>query len=1285
MRRKFLSVVLCVCMMLTMAPFAFATDDSGDSTEDNCDTSATTTLQSQIDQITSSGTITLNQDSSTYTEDITIPSDKNITIDLNGNSLSNTNNNKATLSVSGTATIKNGTITGGTGYYNIEVKNGGSLTLENVTATAGNTDSSMIDNWGTLTINSGTYTGGLDVVKSEEGSTLFISGGKFELKYVPSSGYTGVILSAGTTKISSGEFIQNATTSRWGHPQVVLAMQVDNYTSKVEISGGIFKNNKSNESIFHGYGKANSSNFAVSGGSFNKSVPSDYLVTGKVCKKNSSTGMYDLVSGATGVTLSETKKTIKVGESFNLVATLTPDNADVKAVEWKSSNKKIASVEKTGTVKGVAVGDVTITATPNASGATPATCTVHVYDEVAQIGDVKYGTIEEACEAVSSNETITLLKSTNVPSTISITNKSYTINLNGYTLTGKNGTTGRRVFMIGNSGGLTLIGKGTITTATKNTTKQGSEFLYNSSVISVDSQPTSEKGNASLVIGEDVTIKAPASNGISVFGCNDNSAKPTLVVNGTVSTTKDKDAAVIGNGSYGNLDITIGEKASLSSSKSYAIYFPVAGSLTINGGTIKGNGGIECKAGATEITVSGNPVITATGTPKHEINNNGSSTEGYAIAVVENENYSGSAKVSIGSGYFTGKLDIVSDDEVSADKKASLTITGGYFTENPSAYVISGKTALPGSYVMNGVTYNYKIGDPLPENVAVVPGKTEVKTSENMKPTDAAKIADSTISNVGDTANDVASKLAEGDKATKDEMQKILPNDAPSVGDSTVTTVVAPRLDIEVQSYDKESKTLTLDIEAVYDIKATTANNVSSMTELNAEKSNANQVNTVTIKENAGKLDTTGTPVTVKLTLPDGFANKGAKLYVVHTKSTGEKYVHAVTVQKDSNGGLYVEFVNDKGFSTFSISAVVAASITTEDGTTYYETLQDAVNAVQNGETIKLEKNCDETATVSRAVNFTLDTNGKTFTDNISAGSRYSLTKTNGEGTAINYTVTYVGGSSSSGTPTTTYNVNVNAATNGAVAADKKTASKGTTVTVTASPSKGYVVDAVKVVDKDGKDVAVTGKDGKYVFTMPGSAVTVTGTFKAETPAPVALPFTDVKSGNWFYDAVKYAYAQGLMTGTSATTFAPNGTMNRAMIVTVLYRLEKSPAVTGASKFTDVPAGQWYSDAVAWAAANKIVNGYDETTFGPMNAVTREQMAAILFRYEQVKGLENVTLEENLNRFPDQNKISAYAIPALQWAVGQKIINGNADGTLDPTGTATRAQVAQIFTNLLNK
>lgn len=646
-------------------------------------------------------------------------------------------------------------------------------------------------------------------------------------------------------------------------------------------------------------------------------------------------------------------------------------------------------------------------------------------------------------------------------------------------------------------------------------------------------------------------------------------------------------------------------------------------------------------------------------------------TENKAVLKIENGNFA-----------ITGIETRFTNSILSNLKVPKIFISGGYFTIDPSTYVVEGKSALPGSYVIGDTTYNYKVDKDLPANVEVIPGKTEVDAT-NLSQDNASKIANSAISNVSEKANEVATSLSENEKATKEALNEKLPTGATQATDSnTITTVVSPRLNIAVTSYDPAAKTLTLDVKAVYDIKATT--NPDGMVEFDG--TNGASVNTVTLKKEAGTLDTTGTPVTLKFYLPDDIANEHDSLFVIHTKSTGEKYVHAVTVQKDDSGALYVEFVNDKGFSTFSISAVVAASITTNGDTTYYETLQDAVNAVQNGQTIKLEKNCAENATVSRAVNFTLNPNDKTFSGTISAGSRYSMTTSETTSGNTKYTFTHVGGGSSSSISTpTTYAVNVNAATNGAVAADKKTASKGTTVTVTASPSKGYVVDAVKVVDKDGKDVAVTGKDGKYVFTMPGSAVTVTGTFKAETPAPVALPFTDVKSGNWFYDAVKYAYAQGLMTGTSATTFAPNGTMNRAMIVTVLYRLEKSPAVTGASKFTDVPAGQWYSDAVAWAAANKIVNGYDETTFGPMNAVTREQMAAILFRYEQVKGLENVTLEENLNRFPDQNKISAYAIPALQWAVGQKIINGNADGTLDPTGTATRAQVAQIFTNLLNK
>ncbi len=1295
MRRKFLSVVLCVCMMLTMAPFAFAEGDSGDSTEDDCDTSATTTLQSQIDQITSSSTITLNQGSSTYTEDITIPSGKNVTIYLNGNSLSNTNNNKATLSVSGTATIKNGTITGGTGYYNIEVKNGGSLTLENVTATAGNTDSSMIDNWGTLTINSGTYTGGLNVVKSEEGSTLSISGGKFELNYATSSGYTGVILSAGTTKISSGEFSQNATTPKWGHPQVVLAMQVDNYTSKVEISGGIFKNNKSNESIFHGSGKANSSNFAVSGGSFNKSVPSSYLVTGKVCKKNSSTGMYELVSGATGVTLSETEKTIKVGESFNLVATLTPDNADVKAVEWQSSNKKIASVEKTGTVKGVAVGDVTITATPNAGGATPATCTVHVYDEVAQIGNVKYPTFEEALEKAQPSDTITLLKNVSLKATAAI-NKSITLDLGGYTLKGPKTTVKPN-----NSDSKSWyeyialkITEGTV--ALKNGKISGRVNVYDAANVTLEKDATiTNKGFNSSTDGYGIVIWGDGTYGQD--GCK----TPVLNLYGKVNVTGAKGVAISTNGSDASKPvINIYNGAEVTSEKCSGVYLP-SGALTVSGGTITGATGIYFKS--TDMTISGGTIVGNGPKADYKFYGNGANTTGDAL-VIDNCNYPG----GIGNVKLTGgDFKSVNADAVGSyagnGQTEPLTgfITGGHFTSDPTAYCGTQEGNQLTGIPSNDSTYPFTVGT-LTANVDVATADPAVKTPSNidsMPDAEKAVVNNAVSTAAGTTATGLdaiggkeATNVTSSEvNAAKEQLSKTS-GVTINTGDS-VTLYVQPYLDITVTGAEVSNTTaggstptttsLSLEITPMIKKVASTAENAGAI-KTEGEGKNAVQIGA------AQKVLNVNTPVTIKLALPTGFAQDGDKLSIKHTKENGSVEYYTGTVSTEGEEGsakTYVTFTTN-GFSPFVIYAA-SQSAASVNGV-IYPSFQEAVNAAQSNDVITLLKSGDVSATMT----------GSSKTIKVKAGSGVTTpinvtvngeNKTLGNGTAevtFTYTRPSSGGPGSSGgsiSAPTTYAVNVNAATNGAVAADKKTASKGTTVTVTASPSKGYVVDAVKVVDKDGKDVAVTEKDGKYVFTMPASAVTVTGSFKAETPAPVALPFTDVKSGNWFYDAVKYAYEQGLMTGTSATTFAPNGTMNRAMIVTVLYRLEKSPAVTGASKFTDVPAGQWYSDAVAWAAANKIVNGYDETTFGPMNAVTREQMAAILFRYEQYKGLENVTLEENLNRFPDQNKISAYAIPALQWAVGQKIINGNADGTLDPTGTATRAQVAQIFTNLLNK
>ena len=603
----------------------------------------------------------------------------------------------------------------------------------------------------------------------------------------------------------------------------------------------------------------------------------------------------------------------------------------------------------------------------------------------------------------------------------------------------------------------------------------------------------------------------------------------------------------------------------------------------------------------------------------------------------------------------------------SADVKY-VTVSGGYFTTDPTAYVASGYAAKSSdksgyTYMVGQKTNNDVIVKPATANPTVDSSKLPTSLTSDQKTAIKTSAESVNASALGSAASAVGNAMPDAEATNLKAQAKNLPS-----GD--VILYVQSFLDVTPTAYDEGNKTYTLDITPKYQIIASTATTADKI-KLPSTAGDTTNTNAVVVKENT-VLNVTE-PTQVSLTLPNSFVTalgENPTIYVKHVKDNGKTYIYTASLN-----GNTLTFTNPHGFSEFTVTTT--APVATVDGIGY-KSLQDAVDAAANRATIVLNSGTSHTLNLNTT---------KSVTVKNSTGAKTTITF-NGTAKEIaidgEETFTYTRPSSSSSTPTT-YAVNVNAATNGAVAADKKTASKGTTVTVTASPSKGYVVDAVKVVDKDGKDVAVTEKDGKYVFTMPASAVTVTGSFKAETPAPVALPFTDVKSGNWFHDAVKYAYAQGLMTGTSATTFAPNGTMNRAMIVTVLYRLEKSPAVTGASKFTDVPAGQWYSDAVAWAAANKIVNGYDETTFGPMNAVTREQMAAILFRYEQVKGLENVTLEENLNRFPDQNKISAYAIPALQWAVGQKIINGNADGTLDPTGTATRAQVAQIFTNLLNK
>ena len=250
--------------------------------------------------------------------------------------------------------------------------------------------------------------------------------------------------------------------------------------------------------------------------------------------------------------------------------------------------------------------------------------------------------------------------------------------------------------------------------------------------------------------------------------------------------------------------------------------------------------------------------------------------------------------------------------------------------------------------------------------------------------------------------------------------------------------------------------------------------------------------------------------------------------------------------------------------------------------------------------------------------------------------------------------------------------------TDGSIKVTPNRASAGTRVTITAKPSSGYELDELTVTDRKGNELKVTDRgDNKYTFQMTSGKVEIEVSFTKIEEKPTGNPFIDVAEGSWYSDAVQYVYDKGLMAGTSSTTFSPDETTTRGMIVTILYRLEGAPEISGSSSFIDVAAGQYYANAVAWAAANNIVGGYGNGLFGPKDTITREQIAAILYRYSQYKGYD-VTASADLSGYSDIAQVSSYALAALQWAKAEGLVNGT-DTTLTPDGSATRAQVAVIL------
>ena len=625
------------------------------------------------------------------------------------------------------------------------------------------------------------------------------------------------------------------------------------------------------------------------------------------------------------------------------------------------------------------------------------------------------------------------------------------------------------------------------------------------------------------------------------------------------------------------------------------------------------------------------------------------------------------------SNTINGSIDVYcwGTDAAECQDKPTLTIYGGHYTVDPSAYLATGYAAAASN--KDGYVYQVVEASKAPAEVVPEAPKVENKLPEDASQEDqqlAEEISealqgdDNKVSIEEDVMKAAAGTVASQNTVTTDQGKQALENENISVSDSdTVTIVVQPYLDVTLtKATSGLQKDFTVDITPMYRTVATT--DVDNIV-VEGEKANAVVIGT----PEELKISKT---VTVTIPLPADFVASGTdKLYVHHQKN-GVQYVYEGEVV-----GNTLTFTNPHGFSLFTItSAAPRAKI----GDVNYATLQDAVNMVENHQTITLL--ADGSATVSREVTFKISENG--FRAEIAAGTGYKLTQ-NGDTYTITEKATSSGGGAShpeAGSTSSSDRYEITKPSkveNGSIKVSDSKAEKGDTVTITVTPDEGYELDKLAVYDEDGDKIGLKDKgDGKFTFEMPKSDVEIEVSFALIEDETVKANFADVAADAWYADAVQYVYENGMMSGTSETTFSPDLTTTRGMIVTILYRLENEPTVTGTTAFTDVAADQYYANAVAWAAQNGIVSGIDATTFAPNNAITREQMAAILYRYAQFKGCD-VSAKADLSVYTDAAQVSTYATDAMAWANGAQLITGISQTTLTPAGNATRAQVATIL------
>lgn len=1237
------------------------------------------TLQAAVDAVQGSGTIELTS-SIALSDQVTIDSGKTIILDMNGETLSigfsdsskNLIVNNGTLTITGDGTFDATEATSYKGFIN----NYGTLTVENGTfqiADKAMTVHLRNQDGGKAVINGGTFSGGATIVRSFEGSNTTITGGSFTNSVYPAVDVNGETLITGG--IFTNTSCSRCDSQNWGYtvrsgvdndPDAKLTITPSSEGSVVvtgtqgalsatagtmEVNGGSYKTvdcAQKHGAVFYALyvaGEAGAVQVVVNDGTF--------VTEGKQTAV--------LVGNSNDGGLKEQAVLQIRGGQFSAPEGIPAYKVDVALGGLNITGGTFSSkVDEQYLAEGLG---------QDANG------TVGKVEEgfaAVRIGDTYYQTLAKAIAEAKENDTITLLREVDLGSDRVTINKAVTLDLNGCTLTSSNATNtlwleASRVTVQDSKGNgkIQNTGSGSNNIAVV-VNGQGTEAYFKSGTVSGNYAVFIQNGAKAVIDGGKYT----GTYGINTVGTGNEANKTAVEING--GEIQAVAFAVAGNGSadYTETVITGGR---LESTEGNVIYHPQVGDLTIKGDAelIGPNGVQYCGAGT--LTIAENAVITATlpfteFPTKPASQGDGSTDDGAALSVVSrgggyqgegqtmtvnitggtltsrnnaaiavyrlervdgqwttNENtkivsYLAALTVSGGNFSARSKKDAFEIDTQAADE---ISVTGGYFTSDPSDYVP--ENAEPKLFVVasDKTGYAYMVTTTKPTEVdPIVTEKTETEVSESIEPEDQKKI-----------------------EAVIDNAQVSGVSDA--VTESAQNAIIN-QVEGELKPEDKVVVEITVSLTADK-ADLTTADKM--YVSYKAEPVAKVIVNDESVgKEIPVTNDYLDGQTLIEVRLPIPADLEPQEIMHIADDGTRERYLNGsgFTVE-DGCAVLHV-----KHFSTFVLNGqlTVAAKI----GESEYGTLQEAVNAAKSGDTIVLTQDCDEKISVS-GKSVTIDLDGHTYDkDKITLGSRCSMSVSDGKIT-ITYSAPSGGGSSSSSSGD--YTVSVENSKHGTVTVSPKRADKGDTVTITVKPDNGYELDELTVTDKDGDTVKLQSKGGnKYTFTMPGSKVTVEATFTLEKEEN--LPFADVAEDYWAVEEITWAYENGYMNGVSAERFAPGSTVTRQQLWMVLARLtEFNP-----SNMTE---------AQHWAVESKISDGSN-----PGGALTRQQMVTILYRWAQQMGYD-VSGRADLSAFPDNASVAAYATEPMTWAIAEGIISGTTEGLLNPAGTATRAQFAVIL------